>query len=115
MSATARELARLQIDSVKIHNLHAVRDTALADMVAAGKVSLPRLVQHVQHVVDFLELLHPTCVVDRICGDAPRQYLIAPAWCCDKSAVRAAIEDEFRRRGTRQGSRYRQSGHAGTC
>jgi radical SAM protein (TIGR01212 family) len=33
MAATARQLGRLEIDLVKIHNLHAVRGTRLADMV----------------------------------------------------------------------------------
>ncbi len=106
MRATALELARLRIDSVKIHNLHAVKNTPLAAMVAAGEVKFPGLDEYVDCVVDFLELLPPTCVVDRLSGDAPRQYLIGPAWCLDKSAVRQAIEAEFRRRNSWQGKRY---------
>ena len=40
MLATARELARLEIDAVKIHNLYAVKDTPLAEQVQNGEVSL---------------------------------------------------------------------------
>ena len=40
MLATARELARLRIDSVKIHNLYAVENTPLADQVRSGEVTL---------------------------------------------------------------------------
>ena len=36
MLATAREVARLGLDAVKIHNLYAVKNTPLADQVAAG-------------------------------------------------------------------------------
>jgi len=106
MQATARELARLRVDSVKIHNLHAVKNTPLAEMVARGEVDLPRFAEYVNWVVSFLEELPPDCVIDRLSGDAPPEYLVGPDWCLDKSSVRAAIEDEFRRRGTRQGSRF---------
>ena len=57
MRATARELARLEIHSVKLHNLYAVRNTALADQVAAGQVRLPEFQEYVDYVVDFLEEL----------------------------------------------------------
>ncbi len=41
MLTTARTLAALDLHSVKPHNLYAVRNTALADQVAAGQVRLP--------------------------------------------------------------------------
>lgn len=105
MLATAGELARLGVHSVKLHNLYAVRDTPLAEEVLANRVVLPTLGKYVRYAVDFLECLPASCVVDRLSGDAPRQYLVGPAWCRNKSAVRTAIEDEFRRRGTYQGLR----------
>jgi hypothetical protein len=61
------------------------------------------MAQYVEWVVDFLERLPPDCVVDRLSGDAPPEYLVAPTWCLDKAAVRAAVEAEFRRRDTWQG------------
>ena len=103
MRATARELARLEIHSVKLHNLYAVRNTVLADQVAAGQVRLPEFAEYVDRVVDFLEELPSNVVIERLCGDAPPAYLVGPQWCQDKQAVRAAVEAEFRRRGTRQG------------
>ncbi len=106
MNATAEELARLGIDSVKLHNLHAVRGTPLADMVEAGEVDLLGLEEYVDRAVDFLERLPPSCVIDRLSGDAPRDCLVAPKWCLDKGLVRRRIEAEFHRRGTRQGTAF---------
>jgi uncharacterized protein len=105
MRATARELAKLEIHSVKLHNLYAVRNTVLADQVASGQVRLPAFSEYVEYVVDFLEELPESVVIERLCGDAPPKYLVEPQWCLDKAAVRAAVEAEFRRRGTKQGQR----------
>jgi uncharacterized protein len=103
MLVTARELAKLEIRSVKMHNLYAVKNTRLAEMVERGEVNLPEFAEYVGWVVDFLELLPPNVVIERLCGDAPAEYLIGPAWCMNKAAVKLAVEEEFRRRGTWQG------------
>jgi radical SAM protein (TIGR01212 family) len=103
MLATARELARVGVDAVKIHNLYAVKNTRLADEVSAGQVRLLDREAYVRVVVEFLELLPPTVVVERISGDAPPDYFIGPEWCLNKQGVRRAIEAEFARRKTWQG------------
>jgi radical SAM protein (TIGR01212 family) len=103
MLATARELGRLGVDAVKIHNLYCVKNTPLADQVARGEVRLMERAEYVRTVVDFIELLPPTMIVDRISGDAPPDYFIGPTWCLDKPAVKNAVLAEFARRGTRQG------------
>ncbi len=106
MHATADAMAELEVDAVKLHNLHVVRGTPLADHWDAGRLTLPTLEQYAGYVVDFLERLPPETVIDRIGGDAPADYLLAPAWCSDKAGLRMAIEAEFGRRGSHQGSRH---------
>ena len=105
MLATAREVGRLGLDAVKIHNLYCVKNTPLADQVARGEVRLMERAEYVSTLVDFIELLPPTMIVDRICGDAPPDYFIGPTWCLDKPAVRTAVLAELTRRGTWQGKR----------
>jgi hypothetical protein len=103
MRATAREIARLRIDAVKIHNLYVCRETPLAERWAAGQVTLADREQYAAYVADFLELLPPDCVIDRLSGDAPAEYLLAPDWCRDKPAVLRAIEAELIGRDSWQG------------
>ncbi len=102
MLATAAEVARLRLDAVKIHNLYAVRGTLLAEQVEQEQVRLLDRDEYIAILVDFLELLPPTTVVERISGDAPPDYFVAPAWCLNKPAVRQALEAEFKRRDTWQ-------------
>ena len=103
MLATAKEVARLNLDAVKIHNLYVVRDTPLAEQYAAGQVRLLERDEYVETVVDFLELLPPECIVERISGEAPPDYFVAPSWCLNKPAVLRAIDQEFARRDSWQG------------
>ena len=95
-----------RLDAVKLHNLYVVHDTPLAEQYAAGQVKLLARDEYLETVVDFLELLPPECVVERVSGEAPPDYLIAPTWCLDKDALRRALEAEFARRETWQGKRY---------
>jgi hypothetical protein len=106
MLDTARELARLRVHAIKLHNLYAVKNTRLADEVTAGKVQLLSQSEYVSVAVDFLELLPPDCVVERTSGDAPPDYLVGPAWCLDKPGVRRALEAEFARRDSYQGRHF---------
>jgi radical SAM protein (TIGR01212 family) len=106
MQATARELGRLRIDAAKLHNLYVARDTRLAEVWSTGQLELPSLEQYAGYVVDFLECLPPDCVIERLSADAPAEYLLAPTWCSDKSAVQRAIDRELQRRDTWQGRRF---------
>jgi uncharacterized protein len=110
MLATAREVARLGLDSVKIHNLYAVKNTQLAEQVARGEVRLMERHEYVQAVVDFLEWLPPSLVVERLFGDAPPDFLVGPSWCLDKTRFHEALLAELVRRDTWQGKRWPEGG-----
>lgn len=103
VQATAQEIARLGLHSVKIHNLYVAQQTRLAQLYQAGQVRLPSREEYVGLVVDFLERLRPDCVIDRLCADCPPEYLVAPDWGLDKQAVLRAIDTELHRRNTSQG------------
>jgi hypothetical protein len=104
MLETARELARVQVDAVKIHNLYAVKNTELAQQLKRGEVTMLDRENYVRAVVEFLELTPPEVVVERVSGDAPADYFVAPQWCQDKPAVRDAIAAEMEKRDTWQGA-----------
>ena len=106
MLATAREIARLNVDAVKLHNLYAVRGTKLGEEYERGEVQLLERDDYIRAVVDVLELLPPTMIVERVSGESPPNYHLGPAWCLDKPAIRAALDAEFVRRDTWQGKKW---------
>jgi hypothetical protein len=103
MLGTARLLAETAVDGVKIHNLHVVKDTLLADQYRRGEYTPLELDEYVNAAVRFLEHLPPRIVVQRITGEAPRRLTVAPAWSVNKLAVGNAIERELELRDTWQG------------
>ncbi len=92
---------------MKIHNLYCVKNTPLADQVARGEVQLMERAEYVRTLVDFLEFLPPTMIVERVSGDAPPDYLIGPNWTLDKPGMLNALEQEFQARDTWQGKLWR--------
>ncbi|WP_432821799.1 TIGR01212 family radical SAM protein [Trichloromonas sp.] len=106
MLATADEMARLQVDGIKIHLLHVLEGTPLGDLYQQGGVEILEQDAYVSLVVDFLERLHPETFIHRLTGDGPRNLLLAPLWSLNKWEVLNAIDAELERRKAVQGAEY---------
>lgn len=106
---TARLLADLGVWGVKLHALHVMKNTPLADQYAAGDFEVMTLDEHVERVVDFIEHLPETTLIHRVTGEAPRRLTIAPDWTVNKLAVYNAVVNGFRDRDTRQGARHHRA------
>ena len=104
MLKTAEKVAGLPVSGIKFHMLHVLKDTALQRYYEEGNVRLLDFDEYVSIVCDFLELIDPECVIFRLVSDARDDFLIAPKWINRKSEVIEAIKNEFKIRGTRQGS-----------
>lgn len=115
MMETARFLGETRVHGVKIHNLHVVEHTALADEYRRGEYTPLEFSDYVDLVVSFLEELPPTVVVQRMTGEAPRRLTVVPEWSVNKLAVHRAIEEELANRDTWQGRTWGASaGELGT-
>ena len=114
MLYTADYLAALNMDGVKIHNLHVVKDTPMEAMYLRGEVPMMTQPEYVNLVCDFLERLPASYTIHRLTGDAPGEFLIAPDWCVRKHEILAQIKQEFKKRGTCQGSNCDPSRLAGS-
>ena len=59
MMQTADEIGRLGFDSIKLHNLYAVRGTPLGQQVIDGTIKMMDREDYMRTVVDFLERIPP--------------------------------------------------------
>ena len=103
---TPELLNRLDIDGIKLHNLHVIKHTALEKLYQAGQVPLFSRNEYVELVVDFLELLNPNIIVHRLTGETYRAITLAPDWSVDKIGVHNAIFKTLEARDTWQGRRF---------
>ncbi len=106
MMDTHRFLAKLDIQGIKIHLLHAMSDTALVNQLNNGFLKLMDRDEYINLVVDQLELFDPKVVVHRLTGDAPAENFIGPIWSRKKVTVLNDIDKEFVRRDSLQGLLY---------
>lgn len=106
MAETAKAVARLSLQGIKIHALHVVKDTPLAEMWKQGRVPLPDMKTYVRWVVNTLEVLPPQMVVHRVTGDAPADILLAPFWIRRKWEVLQSIDNLMTERDSWQGKRF---------
>lgn len=104
MLATADILAELQVDGVKLHLMHVLKETPLGELYADGQVEILERAEYVELVVDVVERLHPQTLIHRLTGDGPREQLLAPLWSLKKWEILNAIDEEFARRSTGQGA-----------
>jgi radical SAM protein (TIGR01212 family) len=108
MLAMAGELNRLGVAGVKLHLLHVMKGTRLAEMYGRGEVKVMDRDDYAGLVCDFLELLDPCILIHRLTGDGGHDNLIAPLWSLKKFEILNLIDAELQRRGTRQGFRFYQ-------
>jgi radical SAM protein (TIGR01212 family) len=102
---TADLMASLPVDSVKLHQLHAVEGTELAEMYRAGRFIPLTLEEYVRTAADFLERLPDRITIQRLYGSAPLEIRVAPQWGLKNNQMWFAVVNELTRRGTWQGCR----------
>ena len=106
MLAHADEINRFpQIQAVKLHHLHIVKGSILASRYLKNPFPLFTLEDYTDFLCDFIPLLRPDIVIQRLFGLSDQDLLIAPIWDIPKSSVQGYIDREIERRGIVQGSR----------
>jgi uncharacterized protein len=103
---TARTLANLPVNGIKIHSLLALEGTALGEMYKKGNVNMITKEKYVSLVADVLEILPPEMVIQRLTADGYRDIFLAPDWAMNKLDVLNSITKELKRRDSYQGKHY---------
>lgn len=105
MRESAQTVGQLDIHAVKLHLLHVLKGTVLADMYTRGEFRTLERDEYIGIICDQLELLPPQIVIERLTGDGDRNELIAPLWSRDKRRVLNGIDMEMSRRNAYQGDK----------
>lgn len=90
-------------DGLKLHPLHVVRQTVLANQWRRGEYQPMTREEYINAAVDMIERTPAEIIYHRVTGTASKDILLAPEWCSQKWNVLNGIERELERRGHRQG------------
>jgi len=107
MMETAKAVAQLPVQGIKIHMLHLLKKTPMMKLYQEGNLTFIDRETYTELVVDMLEILPPQMVVHRMTGDGPRELLVEPLWTLKKWEVLNGIDQELERRNTWQGKKYK--------
>ena len=108
MLETVKYLNNLNIDGIKIHMLHIIEDTNLADYYKEHPFHILTKEEYIDIVISQLELLKPEIVIHRITGDPKKEDLIEPSWLLKKFCVLNDIDKEMVKRNTYQGAKIKE-------
>ncbi|MCL5021859.1 MAG: TIGR01212 family radical SAM protein [Nitrospirae bacterium] len=106
MLAMADELSSLPIGFLKIHQLQIVEGTPLARQYAERPFPTFGYDEYLDFLVDFIELLSPSIVLQRLFALAPDDILLAPTWGKARQEILRDIHGRFVQRDTVQGSKF---------
>lgn len=109
MLEAAPLLSALGVDGIKLHNLHVIRDTPLAEMYLREPFPLMSREEYAGLAVDFLERLSPAMLIHRLSGETYRALTVAPEWSIDKIGTHNAIQRALAARDAWQGRLYQRT------
>ncbi len=108
MIETIKHINQLDIQGIKIHMLHIIKDTKLQEIYEKEPFPVLTKDEYVDIVVSQLELLRPEIVIHRATGDPVKDDIIAPTWLLKKFCVLNDIDKEMVKRNTYQGKKLKK-------
>lgn len=103
MMKSVDAVAELHPDQVKLHLLHVLRGTVLAQWYLAGEYEPMERECYVETVVQALLRLPPDVVIGRLTGDGMGEDLLAPEWSRKKVTVLNSIDQRLAEQNWYQG------------
>ena len=78
----ARELSKLPINSLKLHQLQIVKHTMMATKLKSNpeQFHLFTVEEYIDLITEFIELIRPDIIIERFISESPAHLLIAPKW-----------------------------------
>jgi radical SAM protein (TIGR01212 family) len=101
----AGTISALPLTTLKLHQLQLIKQTRMAKEFAEHPENfhLYTVDEYIDVVIDFIERLNPSIIVERFVSQSPKELLIAPDWGLKNYVFTAKAEKRFIERNTWQG------------
>ncbi len=105
----ARLISELPVKNLKLHQLQIHRQTLMEKQYKTdpSHFHIFTVDEYVELVVDYLELLNPSIIVERFVSEAPSHMVVAPNWGLKNFEFVAKVEKRLKERDTWQGKKFK--------
>lgn len=100
---TVKTLVKAKIDGIKIHNLHIIENTQLANEYQQKKFQTLNEYEYAEEIIYLLRFIPFHIPILRLCTDTLEESLIAPKWHMSKGEFIRFVTEEMYFRDIRQG------------
>jgi uncharacterized protein len=108
MLLSASQVSQMPVDSIKFHQLQIFKGTAMeqeyerypCDFVTFNEAD------YLDFMVDYIELLNPSIVVERIAGETPPRFAVLEPWGPRYDQILVKFEKLLEKRDTWQGKKW---------
>lgn len=98
-NTTLERVLELGVDGLKLHPLHVVKGTQLANEWRRGEYQPLQLDEYIDIVADLILQTPAEVIFHRLTGTATENILLAPAWCAKKWQVLNRLTETLQQRG----------------
>ncbi|MDL2282816.1 TIGR01212 family radical SAM protein, partial [Parabacteroides sp. OttesenSCG-928-G06] len=104
----ADKLSALPLTTIKLHQLQLIRQTRMGRefLQYPERFHLYSADEYIELVIDFMERLNPSFVVERFVSQSPKELLIAPDWGLKNYQFTAKVNRRLEERDSWQGKLY---------
>lgn len=106
MINTIKYVSSKDIQGIKLHLLHLLKNTELENLYSRGNLSFMTREEYINLVCETISILPPNVVIHRLTGDAPRELLVEPKWSLNKWEILNDIDKTLKDKGIFQGCNY---------
>ena len=105
----AEKISQLPISTLKLHQMQVLKGTRLESLYCENKSAFAdlSLYNYVRIVANFLDMLNPEIIVERLTSESPREMVLYPDWNGRKNFEVSHIVNAFmKKNGMFQGRRF---------
>ena len=107
----AEKISQLPISTLKLHQMQVLKGTRLENMYFENKSAFAdlSLENYVRIVANFLDIINPEIIVERLTSESPREMVLYPDWNGRKNFEVSHIVNAFmKKNGMFQGRNYKR-------
>ena len=106
MFETIKYLSNKDIQGIKFHLLHVMKNTPLENQYKNEGVDFLTEEEYIYLVSESIAMLPKNIVIHRLTGDSPRKLLIGPKWSLNKWSVLNGIDNYLKDKDLYQGKNF---------